>query len=1383
MFDRKQSDTAPKVGRVNLIEVEILNVLAVSPLFMALEDVYKMTGKTPLDSEPDSKMAMKKYSVYIDLAALSAPLSADQAVVSPSANSSKRSLAASNTTQLDKIDKWAFRGNLFCHVFSLDDSAAFSLAEQKCYMNESVPHALRRVWNGVDTISGSVAASVRAVQRRRYEDDGISDDEIEGKRTFDLEEKLTSDRYNSAFVKFMEGKDLTFEYVQKSGLREPIVFRKLDGLGLKMPDPDFGIRDMALCSFAGSRRMVDVMDVNTQKGIEMTMAQWAKYYETPEEEREKLYNVISLEFSHTKLENLVQRPSTVDLIDWVDNMWPRHLKEEQTESTNAISDMKYPKVQKYCLMSVKGCYTDFHVDFGGTSVWYHVHRGGKVFWLVPPTPENLEMYENWVLSGKQGDIFLGDKVVECERIELKQGYTFVIPSGWIHAVYTPEDTLVFGGNFLHSFNIPMQLKIYNIEDRIRVPSKFRYPFYYEMCWYVLERYVHSLTGRSHLIKEFQEEALFLDLDQVNGLDSINVKEENTEENTADKDHKHLFSRTLDTLNGTVDSDQNGFAKSSRTHSPSPQLIKRSESPITFLSDAVNGPNRAVDSWSPLEDKCRILLTQFELEGLHSLVDKLESLPLHKKCVPTGIEDENALLEDIKQILEQHADDDRELAITGIPIIQWPKKDKSRMVNRPKSKTSSLPITKPHTMRPPPRSPAKHALKSSRPPGAVSSAVRRRRVRCRKCEACLRDECGVCHYCKDMKKFGGPGRMKQSCVLRQCMAPRLPHSVVCALCNTGDQEDETKSFALKLMECSICNEIVHPGCLKMDGEGILHQELPNCWECPKCNQPSNNEKVQPKNNRITHSMLRGERRLDTAVHQREDHLRRVRSIEMTRKRLEALPRRKQMDYLLLRKRKLAAVEQNVRKKIKLERERSLMLAKRKMEEGEVSVGNKILYPLKSGGDASHLSRSPSSKLKIIHLMHRPRTIMSRYTTRAGTSHDLSGTRAGRDERFKRRQLLRLQAAERCKQLVREKENNPSGKMELSEVERAKIRGSYLTVTLQRPPKTMNGASIVPKLQAITPTTNLRQAPRVVSRLSTDEGCTATDYSCKDSDQEDREEEEECEEDCVMQKDVWMSVFHYLSRKELCECMRVCKTWYKWCCDKRLWTKIDLSRCKSIVPQALSGIVKRQPVSLDLSWTNISKKQLTWLINRLPGIKDVLLAGCSWSAISALSTSSCPLLRTLDLRWAGGIKDPQIRDLLTPSSERPGQDNRSKLRNLIDFRLAGLDITDATLRLIIRHMPLLSRLDLSHCNHLTDQSVNLLTAVGSSTRNSLTEINLAGCNKLTDLSLSYLRRISSPTLIDLRCCKQITRGACEQFIADLSINSLYCLSDDKLIQKIS
>ena len=53
--------------------------------------------------------------------------------------------------------------------------------------------------------------------------------------------------------------------------------------------------------------------------------------------------------------------------------------------------------------------------------------------------------------------------------------------------------------------------------------------------------------------------------------------------------------------------------------------------------------------------------------------------------------------------------------------------------------------------------------------ASSGSVRRRRVRCRKCEACTRTECGECAFCKDMKKFGGLGRMKQTCIARQCIA--------------------------------------------------------------------------------------------------------------------------------------------------------------------------------------------------------------------------------------------------------------------------------------------------------------------------------------------------------------------------------------------------------------------------------------------------------------------------------------------------------------------------------------------------------------------------------------------------------------------------------------
>lgn len=208
------------------------------------------------------------------------------------------------------------------------------------------------------------------------------------------------------------------------------------------------------------------MDVNTQKNQQMTMKEWCKYYNDPEKDR--LLNVISLEFSHTKLEDYVMSPTIVRQLDWVDTVWPLGLKDSQKESTNSMDDMMYPKVQKYCLMSVKGCYTDFHVDFGGTSVWYHILKGTKIFWMIPPTEKNLNLYENWVLSGKQSDIFFGDTVEKCARIRLEAGNTFFIPSGWIHAVYTPEDSLVFGGNFLHSYDIQRQLQIAKVENVTRV---------------------------------------------------------------------------------------------------------------------------------------------------------------------------------------------------------------------------------------------------------------------------------------------------------------------------------------------------------------------------------------------------------------------------------------------------------------------------------------------------------------------------------------------------------------------------------------------------------------------------------------------------------------------------------------------------------------------------------------------------------------------------------------------------------------------------------------------------------------------------------------------------------------------------------------------------
>ncbi|KAG8253583.1 Lysine-specific demethylase 2A [Homalodisca vitripennis] len=332
-------------------------------------------------------------------------------------------------------------------------------------------------------------------ERKLYSDDWtLGDEDIEGRRAFSLQEKLESKKFPQCFAKEMQGSDLTLAYLQRHGFNTPLLFKEKTGLGLQVPSQNFTVNDVRVC--VGSRRQLDVMDVNTQKNFEMSMKEWQRYYE--EENKDRLLNVISLEFSHTKLENFVQTPSIVRQIDWVDCVWPKHLKDMQVESTNAIDDMMYPKVQKYCLMSVKGCYTDFHIDFGGTSVWYHILKGSKVFWLIPPNEHNITLYEQWVLSGKQGDVFFGDTVERCGRVTLTEGNTFFIPTGWIHAVYTPKDSLVFGGNFLHSYCIDKQLRIAQVEDTTHVPQKFRYPFFTEMLWYVLERYVYFLLGNTHL---------------------------------------------------------------------------------------------------------------------------------------------------------------------------------------------------------------------------------------------------------------------------------------------------------------------------------------------------------------------------------------------------------------------------------------------------------------------------------------------------------------------------------------------------------------------------------------------------------------------------------------------------------------------------------------------------------------------------------------------------------------------------------------------------------------------------------------------------------------------------------------------------------------------
>lgn len=1097
-------------------------------------------------------------------------------------------------------------------------------------------------------------------QRKLYSDEwALGDEEFEGLRGFSVAEKLESPKFaQTNMVREMKGIDLTVKYFQQYGFNVPLLFKEKSGLGIQVPSQNFTINDVRMC--VGSRRVLDVMDVNTQKNLEMTMKEWEQYYEDPDKDR--LLNVISLEFSHTKLDNYVESPTVVRQIDWVDVVWPKQLKEAQIEGTNSLEDMMYPKVQKYCLMSVKNCFTDFHIDFGGTSVWYHILKGSKVFWLIPPTEKNLQLYEKWVLSGKQSDIFFGDTVDKCARVYLTAGNTFFIPTGWIHAVYTPTDSLVFGGNFLHSFGIVKQLKIAQVEEVTKVPQKFRYPFFTEMLWYVLARYVKTLLGRAHLEGET----------------------------------------------------------------------------------------------SNYEEKAHIHLTSHELFGLKDIVMYLYDLPPQKKNVPELIKDPVALIKDVRTLVERHCKDNPELAISGIPVLQptvMPPSSKITFIktfeieNGIESVSPVTTATASKTFFPPsavtnhrtgPRGPyKKNNISGNTTPkpqmieklnnnnGGTSTgtthntAPRRRRTRCKMCEACQRSDCGECTFCLDMVKFGGPGRAKQTCMMRQCFQPMLPVTAQCVYCHLDgwrqtpvlpqSKMQTNLDGPSSLMECSVCYEIAHPDCAQkqtQNANGVVNEDLPNSWECPNCCKSGKNTDYKPRHFRARQKSSEVRRMsVSSDASSALEHKHAIDAsqdmIAITNGEREALSRINDCDGVSSgsdsdndsKTNQMKKINNDVKSEIKLEIKQEML------DDDELTSPRKINIEEQSTNsfNISHnssIKRRKSDDGSICSSLHDQSSII-----------DLS-----------------------------ENSNSLSRKKSAVRIQLAQQIMSSSTKHLKKP-------SYVVRPNHLSNSTTL--------------GYGVLDPACL------------------------LLIFKHLPHEMLVNCSMVCKTWSNVSVDPTLWKKMNCSQFK-LSASLLTAIVRRQPENLILDWTSLAKRQLAWVIARIPGLKNLSLQGTPIQAVLGLHTCLCPPLQILDLSFVRGLNDSAIRDILSPPKDsRPGlTDSKSRLRNLRYLKIAGTDISDIALRYITQGLPSLIHLDLSSCQRVTDAGVAQIGTCPSAI-NTLVELDLNSCKLITELSLEYLTKCEALIKLDLRHVPQVSTQAVIKFAAK-SKNDLQ-VQDIKLVDK--
>ncbi|XP_025840270.1 lysine-specific demethylase PHF2 isoform X3 [Vulpes vulpes] len=266
--------------------------------------------------------------------------------------------------------------------------------------------------------------------------------------------------------------------MEEHGFAEPILVPKKDGLGLAVPAPTFYVSDVE--NYVGPERSVDVTDVAKQKDCKMKLKEFVDYYYSTN--RKRVLNLTSLEFSDTRMSSFVEPPDIVKKLSWVENCWP----------DDAL--LAKPKVTKYCLICVKDSYTDFHIDSGGASAWYHVLKGEKIFYLIKPASANISLYERWQSAANHSEMFFADQVDRCYKCTVKQGQTLFIPSGWIYATLTPVDCLAFAGHFLHSLSVEMQMRAYEVERRLKLGSLTQFPNFETACWYMGKHLLEAFRG-------------------------------------------------------------------------------------------------------------------------------------------------------------------------------------------------------------------------------------------------------------------------------------------------------------------------------------------------------------------------------------------------------------------------------------------------------------------------------------------------------------------------------------------------------------------------------------------------------------------------------------------------------------------------------------------------------------------------------------------------------------------------------------------------------------------------------------------------------------------------------------------------------------------------
>ncbi|EGT42404.1 hypothetical protein CAEBREN_05289 [Caenorhabditis brenneri] len=135
---------------------------------------------------------------------------------------------------------------------------------------------------------------------------------------------------------------------------------------------------------------------------------------------------------------------------------PEFASEQSMVKSLNLEDVS--EFERYVVMSQAKALTDFHVDFGDKSSQPRRTSGSM--------RDTKSVSDTWF--GTMDGIIV-------KKITMTAGNTFFMPGGWIHAVYTHEDSIAVSGNFFHAGCISRQLRAFRAEVNVEANSDYRVP--------------------------------------------------------------------------------------------------------------------------------------------------------------------------------------------------------------------------------------------------------------------------------------------------------------------------------------------------------------------------------------------------------------------------------------------------------------------------------------------------------------------------------------------------------------------------------------------------------------------------------------------------------------------------------------------------------------------------------------------------------------------------------------------------------------------------------------------------------------------------------------------------------------------------------------------